>query len=59
MRVWDGHVLTAMFKIENQQGSTIAHGTLLRVGGELGEEWINVYIWLSPCAVHLKLSQHY
>ena len=24
----------------------------------LGEEWICVYIWLSPFAVHLKLSQH-
>ena len=25
----------------------------------LGEEWIHVYVWLSPLAVHLKLSQHY
>ena len=24
-----------------------------------GEEWICVYVWLSPFAVHLKLSQHY
>ena len=24
-----------------------------------GEEWIRVYVWLSPFAVHLKLSQHY
>ena len=24
--------------------------------GEFGEEWIHV--WLSPFAVHLKLSQH-
>ena len=21
-------------------------------------EWIRVYVWLSPFAVHLKLSQH-
>ena len=28
------------------------------VGGELGGEWIQVYIWLRPFAVHLKLSQH-
>jgi len=24
------------------------------VGGELGGEWIHVYAWLSPFAVHLK-----
>ena len=28
------------------------------MGGEFGGEWICVYIWLSPFAVHLKLSQH-
>ena len=27
------------------------------MGGRLGE-WIHVYVWLSPFAVHLKLSQH-
>ena len=26
--VWDGHVHTAIFKINNQQGPRIAHGTL-------------------------------
>ena len=26
--------------------------------GDLGGEWIHVYVWLSPLAVHLKLSQH-
>ena len=25
------------------------------MGGEFGGEWIHVYIWLSPFAVHLKL----
>ena len=29
-----------------------------RMGGDLGEEWIHVYVWLSPFAVHLKLSQY-
>ena len=24
-------------------------------GGEFGREWIHVYVWLSPFAVHLKL----
>ena len=28
------------------------------MGGELGGEWIHEYVWLSPFAVHLKLSQH-
>ena len=27
-------------------------------GGEFGGEWVHVYEWLSPFAVHLKLSQH-
>ena len=26
------------------------------MGGEFGGEWIRVYVWLSPFAVHLKLS---
>ena len=28
------------------------------MGGEFGGEWIHVCVWLSPFAVHLKLSQH-
>ena len=28
------------------------------MGGEFRGEWIQVYVWLSPFAVHLKLSQH-
>ena len=39
----------------------IAQGPLLNVmwqpGGEFGGEWIHVYVWLSPFAVHLRLSQ--
>ena len=27
-------------------------------GGEFGGEWMHVCVWLSPFAVHLKLSQH-
>ena len=26
------------------------------MGGEFGGEWIRVYVWLSPIAVHLKPS---
>ena len=29
------------------------------VGEGFGGEWIHVYVWLNPSAVHLKLSQHY
>ena len=28
------------------------------MGRESGGEWIHVYVWLGPFAVHLKLSQH-
>ena len=28
------------------------------MGEEFGGEWIHVYVWPSPFAVHLKLSQH-
>ena len=27
------------------------------MGGVFGGEWIRAYVWLSPLAVHLKLSQ--
>ena len=27
------------------------------MGGEFGEGWIDVYVWLSPSAVHRKLSR--
>ena len=29
------------------------------MGEEFGAERIHVYVWLSPFAVHLKLSQHF
>ena len=28
------------------------------MGAAFGGEWIHVYVWLSPFAVHLRLSQH-
>ena len=30
--------------------------TAAGVGAEFGGEWVHVYVWLSPFAVHLKLS---
>ena len=59
--VWDRHVLTAIFKMDNQQGPTVQHRDLCSMlcavwmGGEFGGEWIHVYVWLSHFAVHLKL----
>ena len=29
----------------------------LMMGGKFGGEWIHVYVWLSPSAEHLSLSQ--
>ena len=28
------------------------------IGGGFGGDWIHVYLWWSPSAVHLKLPQH-
>ena len=28
------------------------------MGGEAAGEWVHDFAWLSPFAVHLKLSQH-
>ena len=28
------------------------------MGGGFGEEWIHIYVWLSPFPVHLKLPQY-
>ena len=28
------------------------------MGGEFEEKWIRVFVWLSPFAIHQKLSQH-
>ena len=28
------------------------------MGGKFGGEWMHVYVWLSPFAVHLKLLHH-
>ena len=62
--VWDQHAHTALFEMDNQQGPTVQHRELCLMlctawmGGMFRGEWIHVCIWLSPFAVHLKLSQH-
>ena len=62
--VGDGHVHTAIFKIDNQQGHSVYTRNSAQcyvpawMGGEFEGERIHVYVWLSTSAVHLKLSQH-
>ena len=47
--------------MDNQQGHNTGKSPQCCVaawmGGESGGEWIHVYVWLSPSAVDLKLSQ--
>ena len=40
-------------------GSSVRCYVTAWMGGEFEGEWMHVYVWLSPFAVHLKLSQHY
>ena len=55
---------TAIFKMDNQQELLYSTGNSAQLymavwmGGKFGGEWIHVSVWLSPSAVHLKLSQH-
>ena len=62
--VWDGHVHTAIFKMDHQQGPTVSHMELCSAscgsldGRGVWGEWIHVYVWLSLFSVHLKLSQY-
>ena len=55
---------TAVFKMDNPQGLLYSTGNSAEcyvaawMGKEFGGEWIHVYVWLSPFAVYLKLSQH-
>ena len=58
-------MVAAIIKLDNQ-GPTVEHrGLCSKLPGSLdgpgvwgGGEWIRVHVWLSPFAVHLKISQH-
>ena len=62
--VWDGHVHTAKFKMDNQQGPIVQQielaqcsmAALKEVGVE--GEWMHECVWLNPFTMHLKISQH-
>ena len=64
LRVWDGHVHTAVFRIGSRQGPTLQHRELCsRLCDGLDGRGVwgrmdRVHVWPSPFAVHLKLSQH-
>ena len=59
--VGDGHVHTAVFIMDLlcSTGNSAQCSVAAWMRGEFGGGWIRVYVWLSPCAVHRKLSQHY
>ena len=58
VRVWDGHVHTAVFKKENNKDALSSTGNSAWTGGESGGEGTRVCVWLSPVAIRPKLSQH-
>ena len=56
----DGYVHTAVFKTNDQQGPAVQHRELCSnaagMGAESNGEQMLVHAWLSPFAVHLKLT---
>ena len=59
----DGHVHTAAFKMDNQQGPSVQHVGIAQsyVAAWMGVMDTCVCVWLSPSVcliVHLRLSQH-
>ena len=57
----DMYTLLYLKRITNKdllhsRGNSIQCYVAAWMGGEFGGEWIHVYVWLSPFAVHLKLS---
>ena len=56
------HVHTAVFETNNRQGPAVVYVEIYSVlwGGLDGRvvwgEWIHVYVWLIPFAIHPKLS---
>ena len=58
----DVHTLLCLKWISNKDllystGNSAQCYVAVWMGGEFGGEWIHVYVWLSPSAVDLKLSQ--
>ena len=53
-KVRDGSTLRVL---KASTGNSAQYYVAAWMGGELGGEWIQVYVWLSPFAVHLQLSQ--
>ena len=56
MGAWEGHVHTATFKMDNQQGPTVQHTELYsmlcaNLDGKVWRRMDTVYVWLSPFTV--------
>ena len=59
----DMHTLLYLKRITNKEvlystGNSAQCYVAAWMGREFGGEWIHVYVWLSPFAVHLKLLYH-
>ena len=54
----DGYAHTAIFKTNNQQGQHMECYVTACMGGEIGGEWIQIYVRLSLFTAHLKPSQY-
>ena len=50
--------LHVLFHLLNSTWNSAQCSVVAWMGGDFGGEWIHVYVWLGPFAVHLKLSQH-
>ena len=60
---WDGHVHTAISKMDNNKDLLYSTGNCSGLcgsldGRECGRECRHVSVWLSPFTVHLKLNIH-
>ena len=62
--LWEGHEHTAIFKMDNQMTCCIGTWNCAQcyvpawMGVGFGGEWVYVYVWLSPSAIHLKQPKH-
>ena len=57
--IFQGHCKAGRWQGREALARCLAPGTSAQCYGRgVWAEWIRVYVWLSPFAVHLKLSQH-
>ena len=54
----DTYTLLYLKRVTNEDRNSAQCYVAAWMGGESEGEWIHAYVWLSHCAVHLKLSQY-